>query len=82
MRPTSLVRLVVLVVGFAYTGVLAMSGISLDSSTKLIVGWFPAVAAVVLLVWDLWAWRLPLLNRLTHRPRIDGLEILSIPVDE
>uniref|UniRef100_UPI0036F20344 hypothetical protein n=1 Tax=Rhodococcus qingshengii TaxID=334542 RepID=UPI0036F20344 len=60
-----------------------MSGISLDSSTKLIVGWFPAVAAVVLLVWDLWAWRLPLLNRLTHRPRIDGLwEVTLTPTDE
>lgn len=30
-------------------------------------------AALLLVVWDLWAWRWPLLHQLTHRPRIDGL---------
>ncbi|UGQ41227.1 hypothetical protein [Rhodococcus aetherivorans] len=83
MRPTTLVRLVVLSVGLAYTAVLALSGVNLDNTAKLIVGWFPAVASVALLVWDLWGWRLPLLNRLTHRPRIDGLwEVTLTPTEE
>lgn len=83
MRPTALVRIVVLSVGLIYTVVLAGSGVSLDSPAKLIVGWFPAAASMVLLVWDLWGWRLPLLNRLTHRPRIDGLwEVTLTPTDE
>lgn len=83
MRPTTFVRIIVLSVGLAYTAVLALSGISLDSTAKLIVGWFPAAASIVLLVWDLWGWRLPLLNRLTHRPRIDGLwEVTLTPTAE
>lgn len=73
MRPTALVRLVVLAIVLVYTALLALSGIKLDSVAKLIVGTLPAAASLVLLVWDLWGWRLPPLNRLTHRPRIDGL---------
>lgn len=83
MRPTTLVRVVVLAVGFAYTVILALSGINLDSTAKLIIGWLPAAASAALLVWDLWGWRLPPLNRLTHRPRIDGLwEVTLTPTDE
>ncbi|MFI8664162.1 hypothetical protein ACIGKR_29495 [Rhodococcus qingshengii] len=83
MRPTTLVRIVVLTVGLAYTAILALSGISLDSTTKLVIGWLPAAASIVLLVWDLWGWRLPLLNKLTHRPRIDGLwEVTLTPTAE
>ncbi|WP_433612432.1 hypothetical protein [Prescottella agglutinans] len=73
----------VLAVGIAYTGVLAISGISLDSTAKILVGWFPALAAAALLIWDLWGWRIPPLNRLTHRPRIDGLwEVSLTPTEE
>ena len=76
-------RIVVLTVGLAYTAILALSGIRLDSTTKLIIGWLPAAASIVLLVWDLWGWRLPLLNKLTHRPRIDGLwEVTLTPTAE
>lgn len=41
VRPTALVRVVVLTVGIAYADVLAISGISLDSTAKILVGWFP-----------------------------------------
>lgn len=83
MRPTTLVRIVVLSVGFAYTAILALSGIHLDSVAKIVVGVLPAAASAVLLGWDLWLWRLPLLNRLIRRPRIDGLwEVTLTPTAE
>ena|GEM_PF-442113 len=82
-RPTTLVRFAVLGVGLAYTAILALSGISLDSTAKVIVGLLPAGASLVLLGWDLWGWRIPPLNRLTHRPRIDGLwEVTLTPTAE
>jgi hypothetical protein len=52
---------------------LYVSHIQLDGAAKTILGWLPLGATVALLIWDLWAWRWPLLHRLTHRPRIDGL---------
>ena len=83
MRPTALVRFVVLAVGLSYTAVLWLSGISLDNTAKIIVGWFPAVASAALLVWDLWGWRIPPLNKMTRRPRIDGLwEVTLTPTAE
>jgi hypothetical protein len=50
-----------------------LSGVSLDSTTKMLLGWFPAVSSLLLVIWDIIGWRLPGLQRLTHRPRIDGL---------
>ncbi|MDT2006930.1 hypothetical protein FXW78_24480 [Rhodococcus opacus] len=83
MRPTAPVRIVALVIGFAYTGVLAIYGISLDSLAKVIVGLFPVLATGGLVAWDLWLWRIPFLSRLTHRPRIDGLwEVTLTPAPE
>ena len=52
---------------------LYLSNVQLDTGYKLLLGWLPAAAALVLTVWDLWAWRWPGINKLTHRPRIDGL---------
>ena len=83
MRPTAVVRITALAVSFAYTAILALSGISLDSVAKLVIGCLPPVATSALLLWDLWAWRQPWLNRLTHRPRIDGLwEATLTPTEE
>lgn len=45
----------------------------LDSAVKHFVAYLPAVAALLLLLWDLQAWRWPLIHQFTHRPRIDGL---------
>lgn len=63
----------VLSIGLAYSGVLAVAGVRLDSVYKVLLSALPTAASVMLLTWDLWGWRLPFLHQLTHRPRIDGL---------
>jgi hypothetical protein len=72
-RPAGLVRIVVLGIGIIYSIVLAVAGLHLDTPSKVVVGWLPAGASIILLAWDLWVWRLPPMRRLCHRPRIDGL---------
>lgn len=79
----ALVRLVVLAVGLAYSVVLVLSGVRLDDPLKAVVSALPAVASALLLLWDAWAWRLPIVHRATHRPRIDGLwEVTLRPTPE
>jgi hypothetical protein len=82
-RPAGLVRVVVLGIGIVYSVLLAAAGLHLDTTSKVIVGWLPTGAAVLLLAWDLWVWRVPPLHRLTHRPRIDGLWSATLrPTDD
>ena len=76
-------RTTVITVGAAYAGAMRMSGVSLDSTAKQIVGFLPVLALGALMVWDLWLWRIPGLPRVTHRPRIDGLWSATLePTDE
>ncbi len=82
-RPTTAVRYAILGVGIVYTAVLYASGVHLDNGFKYAIALLPAVGAIVLMIWDAWAWRQPLLARLTHRPRIDGLwEVELTPTEE
>ena len=55
-----------------------LSGITLDSTTKMLLGWFPAACSLLLVIWDVIGWRLPGLQKLTHRPRIDGLWAVTL----
>ncbi len=56
-----------------YTVLLYASKVQLDSIAKHVVAYLPVLAALLLVLWDLQAWRWPLIHQLTHRPRIDGL---------
>ena len=82
-RPTAAVRYAILVVGVVYSVLLYISGVHLTSWYKYVVALLPAAGAIALAVWDTWGWRLPMLQRLTRRPRIDGLwQVELIPTDE
>ena len=72
-RPTAAVRYAILGVGVIYTVLLFVSGVHLNTWYRYVVAALPAAGSIALAVWDVWAWRLPMLTRLTHRPRIDGL---------
>jgi hypothetical protein len=72
-RPTTAVRYAILAVGIVYSAVLYVSGVHLDSWFKYGLALLPALGAIVLAIWDGWAWRQPVAAWLTHRPRIDGL---------
>jgi len=72
-RPAVLVRTTVLTVGVIYSLVLLSAGSNSATLFRYVTSVLPGLAVVLLLVWDLWLWRLPGVRRLTHRPRIDGL---------
>jgi hypothetical protein len=58
--------------------VLKLAGLQLDGVSQVVVGWLPLAAAILLALWDLVLWRLPLIQDLTHRPRIDGLWTVTV----
>lgn len=72
-RPSAVVRTVALAVSFAYSLVLLASGLDLPDWARTIVSLFPTFAVGVLIVWDLWIWRLPLVQPLVRRPDLRGL---------
>jgi hypothetical protein len=82
-RPTVAVRYAILAVGVVYTVLLLVSGVHLGTWYRYVIAALPAAGSIVLAVWDGWAWRLPGLAQLTHRPRIDGLwKVELIPTAE
>lgn len=56
-----------------YAVVLYLVGIRLDLGLRQALAYLPVLAALLLVVWDLWVWRWPLVWRSTSRPRVDGL---------
>ena len=72
-RPSKVVHATAIAAGAVYGLAMKLSGVSLDTVGKQVVAALPLAAAVGLVVWDLWLWRAPGLQRLTRRPRIDGL---------
>lgn len=72
-RPTRLVRYAVVGVSLVYTAVLYLAGLRLDTQYKQVLALLPLVAALVITAWDLFLWRVPGLDRLTRRPRLQGL---------
>jgi len=77
-RPSTFVRTIVLTIGFVYSSVLVASGQGNGSLLKALTNVLPVLSSVLLVIWDLWVWRWPIVRRLTHRPRIDGLWTGSI----
>lgn len=67
------VRLAVIVVGLIYAIMLYLSGVQLDNIYKQAVAALPAIGTIIVIAWDVYLWRLPLLKQLIRRPRIDGL---------
>jgi len=72
-RPAQPVRYTVVGVSVVYAVVLQLAGLRLDTPLKQALTFLPAVAAGILVAWDLLLWRLPGFARLTKRPRLDGL---------
>jgi hypothetical protein len=73
MKPKLIVRITVIAVSAVYSLLLFNLGFTLDTFSKQVVAVLPLTAAVALLAWDLWAWKLPLIHKMTKRPLIKGL---------
>ncbi len=72
-RPGRAVRLTAVGVVAAYSAILYFAGVPIDAGLRRAIGYLPALAGLVVVVWDLWVWRWPLVWRSTGRPRLDGL---------
>ena len=72
-RPARLVRVTAVGVTLAYGAVLYASGFELDNWGRRIIGALPTLGVLTLTLWDIWLWRLPGLQNLHGRPRLDGL---------
>lgn len=82
-RPGQAVRITAVGVGLAYALVLYLVGIRLDSDLRRGLAYLPAVATLLLIAWDLWVWRWPLVWKSTPRPRLDGLWSVTLhPTEE
>jgi hypothetical protein len=71
-RPATAVRLAATVVGSGYAVALYMSGIHIQAGAKQALGYLPTALTYSVTLWDLWLWRLPVLDRLGKRPWIAG----------
>lgn len=77
-RPGQVVRITAVGVGLAYGLILYLTGIRIDADVRRGLAYLPTLATFLLLVWDLWAWRWPLIWRASSRPRIDGLWAVAL----
>lgn len=69
----SSVRITAVIVSAAYSVVLFLSGIELDTLDKKVLALLPGGLALMVVAYDRWVWRWMPVQRLHHRPRIDGL---------
>lgn len=82
-RPGQVVRVTAVGVGLIYGLVLYLTGIRIGDDVRRGLAYLPALATLVLIVWDLRVWRWPLVWRASSRPRLDGLWAVTLrPTDE
>lgn len=72
-RPTALARVITLVISGIYSSVLFVFGFELPGWWRFVVSFLPTLAVLGVVVWDLWLWRLPGIQRLVRRPDLHGL---------
>ena len=71
-RPANTVRLTATLVGLAYAVLLYLSGLHLQDGWRKAVSYLPTLATLLLALWDIWAWHLPGVQRLSKRPWLAG----------
>jgi hypothetical protein len=72
-RPAAAVRLTATVVGAAYAVALYVSGVHIQAGPKQALSYLPAALTFLVALWDIWLWRLPILQLLGKRPWIAGI---------
>jgi hypothetical protein len=76
--PAAAVRLTATVVGTVYAVALYLSGIHIQAGAKEALSYLPTILTFLVALWDIWLWRLPLLQRLAKRPWIAGIWSASL----
>lgn len=72
-RPIALVRAVTLIISAIYSIVLFMLDFDLPGWWRFVVSFLPTLTVAGVVLWDLWLWRLPGIQKLVRRPDLRGL---------
>jgi hypothetical protein len=72
-RPAAVVRLTATGAGAAYAVALYVSGVHIQAGAKQALSYLPTILTFLVALWDIWLWRLPVLQRLAKRPWIAGI---------
>lgn len=71
-QQAAIIRVVAVGISIAWTATLYLSGVDLAEPTRRLLAYLPTVAVILAVAFDLWLWKLPLMNRIVGRPRLDG----------
>jgi SMODS-associating 2TM, beta-strand rich effector domain len=77
-NPTKTARLTVSAVSAIYAIVLYATGIRLQHDARQLLAYLPSAFGLLIILFDSWAWKWPVIHNLTGRPRIDGTWIASL----
>jgi hypothetical protein len=77
-NPSRTVRVTVSAVSAIYAAVLYATGIRLQHDARQLLAYLPSAFGILIVIFDSWAWRWPVIHNLTGRPRIDGTWIASL----
>jgi SMODS-associating 2TM, beta-strand rich effector domain len=77
-RPATAVRLTATAVGAVYAAALYVSGVHIQAGAKQALSYLPTVLVFLVVLWDIWLWRLPVLQNLAKRPWISGIWSASL----
>lgn len=72
-RPTALARAIALAISGIYSIILFNLGLNLPGWSRFVISFLPTLAVAAVVVWDLWLWRFPGVQRLVRRPDLRGL---------
>ena len=72
MKPGSVAKTAATVATGLYTVGLHLAGVRLTGGAKSLLSYVPSVVVVLILIADKWAWRWPLVHRLTGHPYLAG----------
>jgi hypothetical protein len=71
-RPGTAIRITATTASAAYAVALYVSGVHIQAGAKQALSYLPTAITFLITLWDLWIWRLPVLQRLAKRPWIAG----------
>ena len=80
-RPHQTARLTAVALGVVYAITLHVSGVALRAEVRTVLRYLPTVAVLGVVIFDVWLWRLPGIQRLAGRPRIDGTWVTTLSPD-
>jgi hypothetical protein len=77
-NPAKTARITVSAVSTLYAIVLYAIGIRLQDDARQILAYLPSALGILIVIFDSWAWKWPVIHNLAGRPRIDGTWIASV----